>query len=221
MLHAEALERLYVEVAQQLLVGGLLGEHPVVKLKGEKLVAEPALKLSPAAALKEHFLRRKVYEQLLNIVVRAFAGEKFACRNVEKRHSARRLAEVDGCQEVVFLIVEHIVGHGHSGRNQLGYASLNELLGELRVLQLVAYSHSPARPYELRQICVERMMRKSGHLGRVFRASVVALGERYAKNLAGVYGVLKVCLIKVAATKQQQRVGMFSLQRHKLFHHRC
>ena len=36
--------------------------------------------------------------------------------------------------------------------------------------------------------------------------AVVAPGERYAQYLAGVYGVLKVCLIKVSATKQQQRV---------------
>ena len=220
MLHAEALERLYVEVAQQLLVGRLLGENPVVELKGEELVAEPALKLCPAAALKEHFLRREVDEQLLYIVVGAFAGEEFAGRYVEKRHSAGRLAEVDGGQEVVFLVVKHVVGHGHSGCNQFGYASLNELLGELGVLQLVADGHSPARPYELWQIRVERMMRKSGHLRRVFRASVVAPGERYAQYLAGVYGVLKVCLIKVSATKQQQRVGVLCLQRHKLLHHR-
>ena len=53
-----------------------------------------------------------------------------------------------GCEEVVLLVVEHIVAHGHTGSYEFGDASLHEFLGELRVFKLVAYSHTLTCPNE-------------------------------------------------------------------------
>ena len=222
MVHAEALERLHAEVLEQLLLRRRLGEHPVVKLEGEVFVAEITVEHLTLAPLEEYLLGREIDEQLLHIVVRAFSREELARGYVEEGHSAGRLAEVDGGQEVVFLVVEHVVGHGHAGRHQLGDAALYKLLGELGVFQLVAYCHTAAGPYELGQVCVECVVGEAGHLRR--RASllstVAAARQRYAEYAAGVYGVLQVSLVEVAAAEEEHGVGMLLLEREKLLHHR-
>ena len=207
---------------EQFLLGGLLGEHPVVKLEGEVLVAEIPLEHVALAPLEEHLLGREIDEQLLNVVVRALAGEELARGYVEESHSAGRLAEVDGGQEVVFLVVEHIVGHGHARRHQFGNAALDELPGQLGVLQLVADGHSPPCPYQLWQVGVERVVREAGHLRRraVLLSAVAAPRQRNAEYAAGVDGVLQVSLVEVAAPEQQHCVRVLRLEREKLLHHR-
>ena len=122
------------------------------------------LKLRLHLSVVQHLLRLERRKQLLNIVESALAGEKFSGRDVEKSHATLSLCHEHGSKEVVLLIVEHVVAHSHSGRDKFGYATLHERLCELRVFQLVAYSHTFACPDELRQIGVESVVRKSSHL---------------------------------------------------------
>ena len=138
------------------------------------------------------------------------------------------------CQEVVFLVVEHVVVHGHARRHEFGYAPLHHLvhLGQpplafhllpllLRVFQLVAYGHAPARPDEFGQVGVECVVGKAGHFRFAAESAVVAFGERNAQDVGRNDGVMTVGLVEVAATKQQDGVGMLVLHREKLFHHGC
>ena len=70
-----------------------------------------------------------------------------------------------GCQEVVLLVVEHVVVHRHAGRNEFGDAALDQFLGEFGVFQLVADGHTHAGTYQFGQISVEGMIGETGHLG--------------------------------------------------------
>ena len=124
-----------------------------------------------------------------------------------------------GGQEVVFLIVQHIVVHGHAGSDKLGDAALDEFLRQLRIFKLVAYSHSPTRPHEFRQISVESVMWETRHL-RPCRCTVVASCKSDAKYFRCRDGVFAISLIEVAAAEQKYRIGMLCLKVEELLHHR-
>ena len=147
MLNAETLQRVCAEVAQQLLPCALLGEHPLVQLEHTPSCAEPLFELLTARLLVEHLLGLETAEQFLHIVGRTLAGEELAGGYIEKRHTACRPSEVHGRQEVVLLIVQHIVAHCHAGSHQFGDTALHESLRKFGIFQLVAYSHASARPY--------------------------------------------------------------------------
>ena len=118
-------------------------------------------------AVIQHFFRRKVAQQLLNIVVCAFASKEFTGRNIQKADATRGLSKVHGSQEIVFFVVQHRVGHGYSRRNEFGYASFHHLihLGKpllslnlltlfLRIFQLIADGNTLSCTNEFRQIGV-------------------------------------------------------------------
>ena len=73
MLNAKSLQRLHAEVLQQLLMSRLLSIHPVIELKSEKAIAKVALKVMTAPPFEKHLLGLEVGQQLLHIVVGAFA----------------------------------------------------------------------------------------------------------------------------------------------------
>ena len=177
MLYAEAFQRLGTEMLQQLLPGVLLREHPVVELEDRELRAEILFKLLALRLVVEHLFRREVANELLHIVVGALSGEKLTRGDVEETDTAGCLAEVDRCQEVVLLIVQHIITHGDSWRDELRDASLYHLVHLcepllafyhgtflLRVFELVAYRHAFSGADKLRQISIEGMVREAGHL---------------------------------------------------------
>ena len=154
------------------------------------------------------------------MVGRTFGYKVFTGGYVQKRYAPRSLAKVYGSKEVVLLVLQHIVAHGNTGRNQFGNAAFDESLGKLGVLQLVTDSHTAARTYQFGQIDIESMMRETGHLksgGSVL--AVVATGQGYAQNLTGLDGILCVCLIKISASEQQYGIGMFLLEAVELPHH--
>ena len=122
-------------------------------------------------------------------------------------------------QEVVLLAVEDVAPKHHTGRDKLGDAALDQLLGELRILQLITDGHTLAGTHQLRQVGVQGMMRKSRHLG-VAAGTIAAARQRDAQDLAGHHGILHIGLIEVAATEQQHRVRMFGLHVEELPHHR-
>ena len=109
MVYAKALQVLHIEVTQQLLLRGLVCEHPVVELEGEELCAEEALEVLLAASVEEHFLRRETAQEFLYIVCCSLASEELTSGDIEEGDTKRGLAEVDGREEVILFIVEDIV----------------------------------------------------------------------------------------------------------------
>ena len=233
VVYTESLERLRAEMLQEFLPRTLVGEHPVVKLKGAETRTEITLEVLFAGPVVEHLLGLEVAQQFLHIVVGALPGEKLARGDVQKAHAAGPLAEVYSRQEVVLLVVEHIVAHGHARRHQFGDAPLHHLVHLrkallaldllpllLRVFKLVADGHTLPRSDELGQVGVEGMVGKSRHLGHGCRPSVVAARERDAQHACRLHGILAVGLVEVAAAKQQQRLRVLRLHVEELAHHR-
>ena len=109
MLHTKAFQILYIEMSQQFLLGGLVCEYPVVKLEGEELSAKEALKVLFARPVEEDFLGREVAQKLLHIVCRSLASEELTCGNIKEGNTKRCLAEMDGSEKVVFLVIEDVV----------------------------------------------------------------------------------------------------------------
>ena len=112
--------------------GILFCKHPVVHLKDTVFRTEELLKVFLACAVIEYLLWREVSQELLDVVVCAFTGEKLTCGDVEQAQSAGCFTEVYGSEEVVFLVVEYVIAHGNTRRNQFGDATLHHFvhLGE-------------------------------------------------------------------------------------------
>ena len=109
MLHTKAFQVLHIEVSQQFLLRGLVCEYPVVKLEGKIFGAKEAFKVLFASPVEEDFLGREITQELLHIVCRSLASEELTCGDIKESDTKRCLAEMDGSEEVVFLIVEDIV----------------------------------------------------------------------------------------------------------------
>ena len=203
----------------QALACGVDGEEPVFKLEREvglRKFGRPGLE----AALHEQFFGRHRGESLVDIVGRAFRGEKLAGADIEKSHSARGLAEMHGGKKVVFAPRQHVVVHCHAGRHKLCYAAFHELFGELGVFELLAYGHALSGADELGQVAVEGVMGETGKLDVLGRA-VGAAGEGYAQYFGGLDGIVGEGFVKVADAEQQYGVGMFCLHLGVLLHKRC
>src|SRR5574344_225202 len=221
VIYAETFQISHAEMLQQFLMRRLFGEHPVVEFENTKLITEILLEILFMRFIIEHLLGREIAKQFLHIIISALSGEEFAGRDIEERHAAGTFTKMYGSQEVVLLIVEHIIAHRHTRRNQFGDTPFDERLGEFGVFQLVADGDTFAGPYQFRQISIKSMVRESRHFGRTFITSVIAPCERNTQYLCRRNSIFAVCFIEIAATKQQQRVRMFRLQREKLLHHRC
>ena len=219
VLHAKALQVLGLKVLEQAVDGRVGGENPVLHLKGEILACERLLEAGAVAALDEHLLGGEVAQELVNIVDRSFGSEELASADVEKCYASGFLAKVHRGEEVVLLAVEQGVAYHHAGRDELGDAALDEFLGELGVLELVADGNSLAGAHELGQVGVEGMMWKSCHLQVLAARSVRTSRESDSQYLACHDGILAIGLIKVAHAIKQQRVGVLCLHLVELFHH--
>ena len=215
----EALEVLCLKVLQQAVVGGVKGEDPVLQVKRQVARREGSGKALTVAALDEHLLRGEIHQQLVHILFPTLGSKKFTRTDVKEGHTQHFLAEVDGCKEIVLLAVEHRAADHHTGRHQFGDAALDEFLGQLGVLQLVADGDTLAGTDEFGQIGVQGMVGKTRHLGSS-GSTVAAPREGDAQNLAGSDCILQVGLIKVTHTEQQYRIGMLGLHLDKLLHHR-
>ena len=127
---------------------------------------------------------------------------------------------MDGGEEVVFASRKHIVVERHAGSDQLGYAALDEFFGQLGVFELLAYGHTFTGPYELGQVAVEGMVRKSGKFYVLCRA-VGTPGEGNAEDFRRLNGIIAECLVEVADPEEQYSVGMLCLHLGVLLHKRC
>ena len=214
MVYTETLQILCSEVFQQFLACRKVGKYPVFHFIHTQACTEMAFKVRLSGTVVQHFLWRKVANELFNIVERALTSEKFACRNVEKAHTTRTFAEVNGSQEVVFLVVQHVVAHSNTRRNKFRYASshhfvfgrqapfaLQSFALLLRVFELVAYCYAFSSTNKLWQEGIECVMRKSSHL--VARCcTVVSACQRYAEYLRSFYGIVAIRFVEVATPKE-------------------
>ena len=218
--YPKSFEVFHFEVLQQLLAGGGFGENPVIQFIGEELAAEVPFEHRALAPLEQHFLGGEVVQQLVHIVGLTLRSQKFTGRYVQESHSANvALAEVHGCQEVVFLVVQHIVVDRDTGGHQFSNASLHQLLGQFGVFQLVADGYTLAGPDQLGQVGVQGMVRKSGHLDGLPSFAVVAFGQGNAQDVGGHYGVGRIGFVEIPATEKHDGIGMLGLQVEKLLHH--
>ena len=162
------------------------------------------------APFQQNLLGCEVGEQFFYIVVRALPHEELARRDIQEGYATGPFTEVDSREEVVLLIVKHIVAHCHTGCDQFRDAPFHQFLRELRIFQLVADGHASARPDEFGQIGIERMIGESGHsvLALVARP-VVAVSQRDTQYPACVDGIVAVGLVEVATSEEQQCVGVF------------
>ncbi len=150
----------------------------------------------------------------------AFAYEKFAGGDVEKRKSDCCFAEMHGCKKIVFAMIEHIVAKGHAGGDELGDAALYKFFCEFGVFELLADGDTLSGADKFRQIGVESMVRKTGKLD-ILRRTVGAAGEGYAQYFGCGDGVVGKSFVEVADTEQQYCVGMLCFHLDILLHQRC
>ncbi len=116
------------------------------------------------SALHKQLLGCELRHKLIHIVRRPLPGKEFAGGYIQKCHSGQMLAGMYGGHEVILTMVKYVIAHRHAGSHQLGDAALHKLFGQLRILELLTYSHSLAGTDKFGKIRVERMMRKAGEL---------------------------------------------------------
>ena len=104
---------------------------------------------------------------------------------------------------VVLLLSQHLVAVDHARRDNLGDPPLDQLLGQLRILQLVAHSHLIAGPHQFGHVARKRMVRKPRQLD-IALVPVRLAGLHDTQHLAGSHRILPVRLIEVPHPHQQQ-----------------
>ena len=115
--HAETLERFGVEVLGQQLAGVVGFENPVVELGEQHLLSEILLEGLRFALLDDQLHGFEVLEELVEVFVVAFGDVKLAGGDVEEGDAALFVRKMDGGEEVVLALFEHLVVDGDTRRN--------------------------------------------------------------------------------------------------------
>ena len=202
MIHTESLQVLYREMMQEFLACRLLCEHPIIEFKGEYLIPEKLFEFLLLCTVKENFLGLEIAQQFFHVIIGALTGEKLTRRDIQKGNSTGSFSEVDSREEVILLVIQHIITHGHTRCYELCDTAFHQFLSQFRVFQLVTDSHSPTRPNQLWQIGVEGMMRKTGHFVTFSAIAVISSRQRNAKNSRGIHGIIAIRLVEITTTKQ-------------------
>ena len=120
-------------------------------------------------------------------------------------------------QEIVLLLLQHIVIIGNARRDQFHHAALYQLFGQFRVFKLLAHSYFQSGANQLWQVRIQGMVRETSQF-HVGGSTIGSFSEHDAQNLRRLHRVLAVSLVKIAHAKQQHRVRIFRLERVILFH---
>ena len=219
MVNAKTLQRLYVEVLEKFLMGRLFRKYPVVEFESHETIAKVTFEVVFATPIVKHLLGLEITNELLHVIVSTLAHQEFTRRDVQERNATGRLAKMHSRKEVVLLVVQHRILHRHTWRHQFRNTSLDELLCQFGVFQLVADGYTFASTNQLRQISIKGMMGKTCHLVALIIA-IIPVGERNAQYPRSNDGILAIGLVEVATTKQQQGLRVLCLEVKKLFHHR-
>ena len=162
MIHTKAFQVLHIKVAQQFLLRSLFRKHPVVELESKVFCTKVTFEFP---------------QELLHIILCALTCQKLTSRDIKESHTKRTFTKMHSCEEVVFLIVQHIITQGDTRCHQFGNASFDELFREFGVFELIADSHTLSCSDQFGQIGIEGMMGKARHLVALHTCTIVTMGE--------------------------------------------
>src|SRR5271157_3234571 len=152
----------------------------------------------------------------LGIFALKFSRAKFAGREIERRKSYGTPGTRDATQEIVLLGAEMRVGSGPRREHPRDLA-LHQLLGDTRVFHLLADRYLESFADELGDVVLGRVIWDAAH-GHGDALFLVARGQRDLQLARGDDRVLEEQLVEVAQAKEDERVGMFFLDRGVLPH---
>ncbi len=169
---------------------------------------------------EEHFARSQDQQFLANAAVGVIAlelgGAKFASREIERRESHSIARARHAAQEVVLLGAEMRVGSG-ARREHPRDLALHQLLGDSRVLHLLADGDLESFANELGDVILSRVVGDTAH-GYRNALLLVARGQRDLQFARGDHGVFEEQFVEIAETKEDERIGVFFFDRGILPH---
>ena len=220
-LHAKAFERWHREVRFQFAVIDIVGENPIFEAVDVVSRAKGRHKSLLQATLIDNLFWCKRREQLFDIAVITLGNRELARSEVEERHTRSRLSEIDRCEVVVFALLDNIIFEYHTRCNHLDNTSAHYIsFCGFGVFELFADSHTLAGTHQAWEIGVYGVMRKSCKLHRCSTAIGTA-SERNAEYGTRLDSVCTECLIEIAHSEQQKRIGILRLHLIVLLHQLC
>ena len=146
-------------------VAGVVGfENPVVELGKQHFLSKILLKSLRFALLDDQLHGFEVLEKLVEVFVIALSDIKFAGGDIEEGDTAQFVSKMDGGEEVVLALFEHLVVDGNTGGNQFGDAAFHECFGEFWIFELFADGHTISGTHKPGQVRVKRMVREARQL---------------------------------------------------------
>ncbi len=150
MLYTETFQVFCLEMFQQPGDGGIVCEYPIVQREDIKMWSETFFKILFFVPFHQDFLGRKIVQKFIHIIRRTLGSHELSSGNIEECHTATVLVEMDGSKEIVLFMVQYRVVDGNARRHQLRDSAFHQLLGKLRVFQLVTDSHPLTCPHQFR-----------------------------------------------------------------------
>ena len=218
--HCKSLQRIDLKLSFKLFYGIVIYEGPFLEGRYVIMISIPFLCALLVASRHEKLLRSERAQEGPDVIERSLCDLECTCRDIQKRGTALVLVECQSSYVVMLLLLEKLVAERDTRSHKLRDASLDDLLCQLRVFQLVAHGHLIACTHKSRKVCLEGMMRKSCH-GNRSRNGAGTLCKHDSEHLAGCQGIISVCLVKIAAPEQKHCFRMLRLHREELLHHRC
>ena len=149
----ETFERIHSELPLELLHRAVIYECPFFQSGNVVMIAVSFLRSLFIASRYEKFLRSERTEKGTDVVKAAFSYLECSCRDIQKSHSALVLEESQTGDVIVLLLLEKLLIESYSGGDKFGDASLDYILGQLRVFKLVTDRYLVARTHKSRKIC--------------------------------------------------------------------
>ena len=145
-----------------------------------------------------------------------FGGAKLAGRQIERGKAGGVSGAGHAGQKVVFLRAQMRVGRG-SRREHARDLALHQLLGQPRIFHLLADGDLESFANQFGNVVFRRVIRHAAH-GNGGALFFVARGERDLQFARGDHCVFEEQLVEVAQAEEQERAGMFFLDRGILPH---
>ena len=120
----------------------------------------------------------------------------------------------------MLLLFEKLFAERHSRSHKFCDSSLDDLLGQLRILELITNCDLVSGSDESWQIGLQRMMRESCHRNST-RSRTGTLCKHDSQNLACGQGIVSIGFIKITAPEQKHSLRVLRLHGEVLLHHRC
>ena len=212
--HGEALEAVHAELPLELLHRRVIHEGPFVQGR-RVIVAEAVLDALLVAPGNDQLLGGERPHQRADVVQRALRHLELSGGHVQEGGAALVALEGEAAQVVVLLDFQHVLAEGDARRDDFRHPALDELLRELRVLQLVADGHLEAGADQFRQVVLDGVVREAGHGdGPLVAVGFLRLHE--AQHPGRRHGVVRVGFVEVPHAVQQQRFGVLCLDLEEL-----